>query len=67
MLAPGDPQMFEDTHPHPIQGMRAMARLKSDRRALRQVARIAWLFSTVSPDVIINILEKASEAIGVHD
>jgi hypothetical protein len=24
-----------------IQGMRAMARLKSDRRALRQVARIA--------------------------
>jgi hypothetical protein len=24
-----------------IQGMRAMARLKSDRRALRQVARVA--------------------------
>jgi len=28
-----------------IQGMRAMARLKSDRRALRQVAKIDWPYS----------------------
>ena len=36
-----DPQSLARFFAVTIQGMRAMARLKSDRRALRQVARVA--------------------------